>query len=65
MIVTILDTKDPVTYTNKKGPSVMKQVMLADDTDFAKAIAYDNTKFLLLVKDEVVFIANFIKKADG
>ena len=42
----------------------MIQAVLADATAFNKALIYDENKFPLLKKDEVIITSDFIKKED-
>ncbi|XP_060552754.1 uncharacterized protein LOC132714040 [Ruditapes philippinarum] len=63
--VKVLLSKEVVKYTNKAGDAVMKEVTIADETSYTKAIAFDERKFPALVEGEAIIITNAIKKEDG
>ena len=62
----VLDCSTPIKYTSKeeKKEKVMVQAILADATGYNKALVYDENRFPLVKKDEVIISNDFIKKED-
>lgn len=60
--VKVISTRDTVKYKNKSGDAVMKEIVVADRSTYAKTIAYDGRKFPVLREKEAIIISNAIKR---